>query len=372
MNQLPNEALLDNLEKMQALDPANVLGSLLALPKQVEDAWDTVQAGEYHLDTSRIQNIVVSGMGGSALGPDLIKAAFKDSLPCPLEVVNDYALPGYVNANTLVIASSYSGSTEETLAAAQEARDKQAQLLIITTGGKLLEFAQANQYPYYQINPQYNPSGQPRMAIGYSVFGIIAVLQKVGLLTLTPEEVNRVIGTIRRTSELMDPERPVSDNQAKQLAFSILGRIPVFVGAEHLSGALHILQNQFNENSKSYAEYRLIPELNHHLLEGLAYPQTNDANLYFVLFNSRLYHERNQRRLEVTQQVIDGADIEQVSYLVQAESKLEQVFEVITLGAFANFYLAMLHGVNPALIETVDFFKAELSKAPKTTQEDGQ
>lgn len=362
MPELPQISILDDLEQMKEYDPENVLGSLQALAKQVEDAWDTVQQQEYSLDTTKIQNIVVAGMGGSALGPDVIKHAFKDKLTLPLEVINDYALPNYVNDHTLVIASSYSGNTEEIVAAAQDAQQRKAQILCITTGGKLLQFAKDNNYQYYQINPQYNPSGQPRMAVGYSIFGIMAILQKVGLLPLTTSEVNQVIGTIRRTKDLMDVDVPAAKNQAKTLAFHTLGRIPVFVVAQHLQGAGHILQNQFNENGKSYAEYRVIPELNHHLMEGLRFPQTNDSNLYFVLFTSELYHQRTQKRFEITQKVIDGADIEQVSFKVLAPTPLEQVFEVITLGAFANFYLAMLHQINPATIETVDFFKAELSK----------
>lgn len=362
MPELPTMSVLDNHEKMQELDPQNVLGSLQALARQVEDAWDTVQKQDYQLDTSRLQNIVVAGMGGSALGPDVIKHAFADRLSLPLEIINDYQLPAYVNENSLVVASSYSGNTEETVAAAQEAKKRQSQVLVVTTGGQLLDLALENNFQYYQINPQHNPSGQPRMALGYSIFGIMALLQKVGLLPLTSQEVNQTIATIRRTSDLMDVFVPAEKNQAKKLAFDILNRIPVFVVSEHLQGAGHILQNQFNENGKTYAEYRVIPELNHHLMEGLRFPQTNDQNLFFVLFESELYHSRTQKRFEITQQIIDGADIDQVAFKVLATTALEQVFEVITLGAFANYYLAILNGVDPAIIETVDFFKQELNK----------
>ncbi len=359
---LPNPQLLDNLEQIQALDKSNVLGSILALASQVEDAWDQVQALELSIDATKIRNVVVSGMGGSALGPDLIKRAFKRQLTVPFEIVNDYALPGYVNSGTLVVVSSYSGTTEETVATLHEAKAKQAQILVITTGGDLAQIARENNYGLYLIDPVSNPSNQPRMAIGYSVFGIVALLQKVGLLTLTDEEVNKVVATIRRVSATFNVDSPAERNQAKQLAFQILGRIPVFVAAEHLEGAVHVLQNQFNENAKTFAEYRIIPEMNHHLMEGLRFPQSNDNNLFFVMFDSHLYHERTQKRLKVTPQVIDSADIELVSYRLENESALEQIFEVITLGAFTNFYLAMLEGIDPAPIETVDFFKQELKK----------
>lgn len=359
---LPDIKLLDDLEKLQAIDASNVLGSIQALANQVEDAWDQVQQLELPIDVARVKNVVVSGMGGSALGPDVIKRAFKSQLTVPLEIVNDYTLPGYVGPDSLVVVSSYSGTTEETVAAMHQAHDQGAQLLIVTTGGQLAEFALEHGYGLYQINPTHNPSNQPRMAIGYSVFGIIAMFHKIGLLTLSDSEVNGVVAAIRRSIGKLDATVEQDTNQAKQLAFQILGRIPVFVAAEHLEGAIHVVQNQFNENAKTYAEYRIIPELNHHLMEGLRFPQTNDANLLFVLFESGLYHPRTQKRFEVTKQVIDGADIELVSFVLENPSPLEQVFEVITLGAYTNFYLAMLTGTDPAPIETVDFFKAELGK----------
>jgi len=359
---LPNPKLLDDLDAIQAIDKSNVLGSIRALASQVEDAWDQVQALQLSIDTPKIKNVVVSGMGGSALGPDIIKRVFKKQLTVPFEVVNDYALPGYVNAETLVVVSSYSGTTEETVATLQEAKAKQAQILVVTTGGDLAQIAKENNYSVYLINPVNNPSNQPRMAIGYSVFGIVALLQKAGVLSLTDAEVNAVVATIRRVSLTFDVDSAMDKNQAKQLAFQILGRIPVFVAAEHLEGAMHVMQNQFNENAKTYAEYRIIPEMNHHLMEGLRFPQSNDNNLFFVLFDSQLYHQRTQKRLAVTPRVIDGADIELISYRLENETALEQVFEVITLGAFTNFYLAMLEGIDPAPIETVDFFKQELKK----------
>lgn len=353
---------LDDQEAISQLDRSNVLGSIQALANQVEDAWDQVKQIELNIDQSKIRNVVVSGMGGSALGPDVIKRAFKAQLLVPFEVVNDYALPGYVSENTLVVVSSYSGTTEETVAGLQDAISKGAQVLVISTGGDLQRLAQEKGLSGYTIQPTHNPSGQPRMAIGYSVFGIIALLQRVGLISLDDSLVNSVIATIRRTATQLDIGVTQTENAAKQLAFQILGRIPVFVAAEHLEGAAHVMQNQFNENGKTFAEYRVIPELNHHLMEGLRFPQDNDKTLFFVLLNSALYHPRTQRRFEITQKVIENTGIDATMLELQNTTALEQVFEVITFGAYTNFYLAMLEGIDPAPIETVDFFKSELNK----------
>lgn len=358
-----NTSILDNQEAIQQLDKSNVLGSIRALAQQIEDAWDQVQQLELKIDKTKVRNVVISGMGGSALGPDVIKRCFKSQLQVPFEIVNDYALPGYVNEYSLVVVSSYSGTTEETVASLIDARTRGAQILVVTTGGTLKEKAQEYGLSGYFISPTNNPSNQPRMAIGYSVFGIIALLQKAGLFHVSEGDVNGVIATVRRITEELDVTIPQSANQAKQMAFHILGRIPVFVAAEHLEGATHVMQNQFNENGKSYAEYRVIPELNHHLMEGLRFPQDNDKTLFFVLFKSSLYHTRTQRRFEITQQVIEQAGIDAEMIELQNTSALEQVFEVITFGAFTNFYLAMLEGIDPAPIATVDFFKEELNKA---------
>lgn len=355
--------ILDSLDQMKQLDKSNVLGSMQALSDQIADAWYQVQQlPDISIDLKKIQNIVVAGMGGSGLGPDVIKNVFKSELKVPFEITNDYHLPGYVNKNTLIILSSYSGTTEETLTAAEEAKVAGAQVLVITTGGRLRELMQENNWPGYLINAQHNPSNQPRMAIGYAVFGVIAMFTKIGLLSLTEDDIMAVIKTVRDTTAGIDASVNSEGNPAKQMAFQMHGRIPVLVGAEHLSGSIHVFQNQLNENSKNYAEMRLIPELNHHLMEGLPYPEDNEKNLFFVLFNSNLYHERTQKRFRVTQTVIEQAEIDAMMLSIDGATRLQQAFELITFGAFTNFYLAMLNGLDPTPIHTVDFFKDELKK----------
>ncbi len=359
---MPEISVLDSLEKIKKLDKSNVLGSVQSLADQVADTWEQVKSLEVNVDTKRVKNIIVSGMGGSQLGPHVIKSVFKDQLTVPLEIYNDYTLPAYANAESLIVLSSYSGTTEEVLAAAEQAKESGAQILVITTGGALQELATANSWPAYIMNPQHNPSNQPRMAIGYSVFGTIALLIKAGLLKVDEMLVEKVIERIRETSLGLNVDIPQDKNAAKQMAFQMLGRMPVLVGAEHLEGALHVFNNQLNENAKTYSEYRILPEINHHLLEGLRFPTENDKYLYFVLFQSPLYHERTQRRVEVTQDVVERANIDSTTLAIDSVTRLEQAFEVITFGAFTNFYLAMLEGIDPAPIDTVDYFKEQLKK----------
>lgn len=357
-----NPPILDNLEEIKKLDKSNVLGSIQALPDQIEDAWTQVLDIDVKIDTSKVQNIVVSGMGGSGLGPDVIKRTFKRSLKMPIEIYNDYRLPAYVNEHSLVILASYSGTTEETLSAAQEAIAAKAQILVISTGGDLQKLMDEHGWSGYIIQPRHNPSNQPRMALGYAVFGVIAMLTKAGILDITHDQVISVINAVKATSVLLDVNVPSDKNPAKQMAFKMIGRVPVLIAAEHLEGGAHVFQNQLNENSKSYAELRIIPELNHHLMEALQFPLELDKNLFFLLLNSTLYHPRNQKRFEVTQEVIERAEIETMSLMIDSETALEQNFEVIAFGAFVNFYLAMLEGIDPAPIPTVDYFKQQLAK----------
>ena len=357
-----NPPILDNLEEIKKIDKSNVLGSIQAMADQIGDAWAQVQELEITVDASRVKNVAVSGMGGSGLGPDIIKQTFKNTLKVPFEIYNDYRLPAYVDQNSLVILASYSGTTEETLSAAQDAIKAGAQVLVITTGGDLKALKEQHGWSGYIIQPKYNPSNQPRMAVGYAVFGVIAMLTKAGILNVSHDDVISVVNTVKATLADLDVSVSQEKNPAKQMAFQMLGRVPVLVAAEHLAGGVHVFQNQLNENSKSYAEVRLIPELNHHLMEGLQFPADLEKTLFFLLFSSNLYHERTQKRFEVTQDVIERANIDATTLMIDSPTALEQNFEVMAFGAYVNFYLAMLEGIDPAPIPTVDYFKEQLKK----------
>lgn len=352
---------LDSREKIAQLDASNMLGSIEALADQVQHAWDTLEK----LDISvpkKIENVVVAGMGGSALGGDIFKHVFADVLTVPFEIYNGYTLPAYVGENTLVVLASYSGTTEEVLHCAEQTKEKGAMAFVIAAGGKLAEIARQEQYPAYIIDPVHNPSNQPRMAIGYAVFGLIGLMAKAGLVTLTDEQVSEVISTIIRTSETLGPETAGDKNQAKLLAFTCFGHRPILVGSEFTIGAVHTATNQFNENAKIFADYKVIPELNHHLMEGLRFPESNSGSHVFLFFQSTLYGKRNQKRMVLTQEVVEKNAIDAMTVQLQADTKLAQVFELITLMAYTNFYVSILEGINPSPIPFVDWFKAELGK----------
>ncbi len=352
-------ASIDSKTKIASIDQGNVLGSIEALADQVRQAWKTTQ--ELDLSTiSKPSNIVVAGMGGSALGAVVIKHAFKAELSVPFEIVNDYNLPHYVNANSLVILSSYSGGTEEILSCAQQAQTKQAQIIVITQCGELATWAQKNSYLHYQIPSDYNPSNQPRMAVGYAIIGLMGILSKAGLIQVSPAEIEKIVEIILITMNKCQVEKKADDNPAKALCFALVDRRPNLVAAEFLTGAVHVAANQFNENAKTFADFYQVPEINHHLLEGLKLPTSNHLDNIFLFFNSELYLEKNQTRIELTQQAVAKQEIETVAINLEAESELAQIFELITLMAYTNFYLAILNNINPSEIPMVDWFKEQL------------
>lgn len=359
MKTLNKTTILESRERIAKLDKSNMMGSVDSLADQVRHAWSSCRKIKVQF-SEPIHNVVVAGMGGSALGPDVFKHAFKTILKVPFEVYNSYELPAYVTKNTLVVLSSYSGTTEEVLFASEQAKKIGAQVMIITAGGDLKKLADENNYPAYIIEPKFNPSNQPRMAIGYAITGLIGMMVQAGLVTIKDNEIEEVVNTILRVSEKFRVESPQADNKAKLLAFQSIERRPIFVTSDFLVGAVHVGANQWNENAKIFADYKVIPEINHHLMEGLRFPKSNALSHVFYFFQSDLYSQRVKKRLTLTQDVVEQNGIETLAIKLESETKLTQIFELITLLAYAGFYISMLEGINPSPIPTVDWFKEKI------------
>ncbi len=352
--------ILDDRTRIANLDTSNVLGSVEALGDQIQDAWEQTKNLEFPASYPNVKNIVVSGMGGSSLGALVIKRLYKDELTLPIEIYPHYQLPGYVNEESLVILSSYSGTTEETLAAAEQAIASHAHIAVITGGGKLAEMAVEHHWPMYRIEPRYNPSGQPRMAIGYAVFGMLSMFAKMGLINISQQDVQAVVDQVKQASGSLGPE--AEQSVAKTLAYAAYEKHVIFVAAEHLIGAAHVFNNQVNENAKALTSEWHLPEFNHHYMEALRFPQATRENTMFIFFNSALYHERVQKRVMLTKNLVEQKGYEAQVILATSQTKLEQVFEVIQIGEYVAAYLPILYGIDPAAIPNVDWFKAEMAK----------
>ncbi|MFA5062241.1 MAG: SIS domain-containing protein [Patescibacteria group bacterium] len=357
-----SQTILDNKNEIKKLDSKNMLGSIELFSKQIEQVWNVAKKLKIPAAYKKIDNIAVLGMGGSILGAHVIKELFKKELAQPIEIVSHYNLPAYVNKNTLVIASSYSGTTEEIISAAQEAKARKAKLIVISAGGTLAFWAKKNKIPALVFPTEFNPSNSPRMGLGYSIFGQMAMLSELKLLKIGAKEIDNIKKHIAFYEKEFGVGSPEASNPAKQFAIKLLNKTVWYVASEHLSGSVHIAANQMNENAKRFAGYFIIPELNHHLMEGMLYPEANKQELRFVLLESDLYDKRVQKRYTVTREVLTKNGINYLDYKCVEKKPLGQVCEVLMLSSYVSFYSAMLEGIDPTAIPFVDFFKAQLKK----------
>lgn len=354
--------IFDSREKISKIDVSNVLGSVEELAKQCSHAWEDTGKVSVPDSYRNVDNIVMCGMGGSGLGARVIESVYVNELKVPLVRVNTYNLPGFVNENSLVICSSYSGTTEETVENAKQAIAKKAKWMAISTGNTLIDMAKSAGLPFYQINPKFNPSNQPRMAIGYSIVGQLALVKHTGMIDIAADDIQDMISVMNSVVKTNAPAVLPQNNQAKQLVEEFSGKIIVFVSAEHLDGATHVFNNQLNESAKHFSSHVSIPELNHHLMEGLKNPSNNQQNLLFVFVNSTLYPKRVQQRFAITKEVVEKNGIKAINIQLNSPSKLSQVFELIQLGGFVSLYLSVSYGQNPEPVPWVDYFKTHLGQ----------
>lgn len=346
--------ILDFREEIAKIDKQNVLGSVEALPEQCRHAWENASKIEVSENFRQAKAVVMCGMGGSGLGARVIESLYGNEIKIPLVRINDYHLPAWVDENTLVICSSYSGETEETIQNAKEAIVRKAKWMAIGAGHTLIKMAKEHQVPYYQINPQYNPSNQPRMAIGYSIIGQLVLAAKAGIIEFSQENIDQIVPSMQNVIEKTDV--------AKKLAMKMKNKIIAFISAQHLIGAVHVINNQLNENAKVFSADFSVPELNHHLMEGMSRPDSNKMNLFAFFVNSSLYSEEVKKRMEITQEIVQNQKIELFEYQPVASTKIAQVFEAIQFGAYVDLFLAILYGQDPAPIPWVDYFKTRLEQ----------
>lgn len=353
---------LDSPVLIKRLDSQGMVGSIESLALQCQQAWDEVNKIKIPRSYRDVDNIILNGMGGSALGADVVLSLFGNQMKKPFFITHGYTLPGFVNSKTLCILSSYSGTTEEVVRSFTEARKRKAKIIIICAGGTLATLAKKHRIPAYVFDPRFNPSGQPRMAVGYSLIGVATLLKRSGHLRLSPAEFNAALRDLIRMHKVYGTKAPAAKNPSKQAALAVHNRVTAIVAAEHLSGNAHIFANQTNENGKNFAGYFLISEMNHHLMEGLVFPKHNPKNLAFVFIESGRYNNRNKKRFTITKRVLKKHNIPYYSVTLKSKSALAQAFEALLFGSYASFYLSLLNGIDPSPIPVVDYFKTQLKK----------
>lgn len=344
---------LANLEEIKKLDPKDVYGSTGMFADQCKQMFDTYFNVDFFTpEYKQIKNIVVCGMGGSAYGGYIASSLLQQELKVPLISLNDYHLPGFVDKDSLVMLVSYSGSTEEVLSCYEEAIKKNAKITGFSGGGKLGELLK-DKYPGFTFNPKYNPSGQPRLGTGYISMGTLALLKSLGVIEMKNDEVLKAIDEVRNSQEEIK-------NKAIELAQKIQGYMPLFFASQHLVGNAHIIRNQTNETAKSFSAFEDIPELNHHLMEGLKNP--TDKKLIALFFMSDKYSEKHAKRIKLTEDVVRQNGVDYLEYQPSGSSKLSEALNILSFGGYITLYLGLLYGQDPSLIPWVDYFKEQLKK----------
>ncbi|HHV63118.1 MAG TPA: bifunctional phosphoglucose/phosphomannose isomerase [Firmicutes bacterium] len=349
---------LDDVEAMKKADPRGMLGFIQGLPEQCQEAWEIASRVDVPGGFAAARNIVVAGLGGSAIGGDLLRTLVASELNIPVVVSRDYELPGFVDRDSLVVASSYSGNTEETISSYLAARAKGAKILCITSGGKLAELAADDGVPVIKIPGTL----VPRAALGYLFIPMIVVLGKLGLIRDKAGDLAEAVDVLAELRRVLGPESPEHVNQSKRLAAKMLNKIPVIYGSSGWPGTAALRWKcQINENSKTYAVSNIFPEMNHNETVGWGAPGDIAGQLYVVLLRDKGDHPRVQKRMEITKSLMSSASgIDEV--WSTGKSELARLLSLIYVGDFASAYLAFLYGVDPTPVAAIDYLKGELAK----------
>lgn len=347
---------LDDLDHFRALDSQNFLQDIDTLPDQVEQAW--ALGAQYSLpdDYRRVRQIVITGMGGSATGGTLAQALVAGECPVPIRVLRDYRLPAYVGPDTLVIGSSHSGNTEETLSACQAALERGARLLALTRGGKLGALAEQRGLPVWR----FEHAGQPRSAVGFSFMLTLAVLAKAGLVADPSAQVAEAVAAMRRQQAHLRAETPVVHNLAKRMAGQIMERVGAIYGADYLAPVARRWKGQINEVAKSFALFDELPEMDHNSVVGTVYPDETLSKFMVLFLRSAHDHPRNRLRVDVTRQIYMTAGFNTDIIDANGPSPLADMLTVLHYGDYTAYYLAMCYDIDPSPIPQIDYLKEQL------------
>lgn len=351
--------VLNDLREMERRDPAGMHELLRTFPKQLEEArriGETLSV-DPHL-AREIRQVVFTGLGGSAIGADVIRTYVQGEIGCPLFVNRSYSLPRFVDRGTLLVVSSYSGNTEETLSCYEEGKKRQAPIVAISSGGQLEAMARSSRDPHIKI-----PSGYPpRAALGFSVIPLLYLLDRLGLIKFRLQELDETVAVLSRYAEKFRPEA-VDKNEAKQFAAELFQRYPLIYGAqEPLEAVILRWRGQIEENAKALATHHVLPEMNHNEIVGWENPRNLFDHFVAVFLRDRGEHPRVQVRMAITQDWIRRQGGRVMEVWSEGTSLLARLFSLIYRGDFVSFYLAMLYEVDPTPVRAVDYLKGELAR----------
>ncbi len=343
--------MLDDNNYIDRIDPDGGLKVATEQPGQLDLKVDT----EIDIDAKSISNVVVAGMGGSALAAGICQNWWRDRLDVPMEVVRGYDLPAYVDNSTLVVCSSYSGNTEETLAAFADGKAKGAQVVSIASGGKLKEQAEEADLTFITIPDGY----QPRMAVWFGVKALSVLFEEAGLVEGASEELANAQVLLYAAADEWSQESATENNQAKKLAESIMGKAVWVYSGPALESAAYKWKIDINENAKNVASWNVLPEMNHNEFIGwTSHPV--EKPFAVVELRSHLDHPQVVKRFDATNKLLSGRMPAPQEVEVKGHSLIEQILWSCLLGDFVSIYQGILNGVNPVRVDAIEKLKKEL------------
>lgn len=341
---------LDNLNHLKSLDAQNFIRDIDTLPDQVAAGWRLGQLFKLHNNHGAITNVILAGMGGSAIGGALTQALVTHESRVPVTIWRDYNLPAFAGLNTLVICSSYSGNTEETLNACESALTRGAKLLVITTGGKLAALAKKHGIPIWGFEHQ----GQPRAAIGLSFMFLLAALMKLGLVSDKSADVAEAVQAMRKQQEALRAHVPTAHNPAKHLAGQLRDRLGMILASEYLAPVARRWKGQINRVAKSNAVCDELPEMSHNIATGLVHPEALASKHLIIFLRSRHDQPRNRLRGELTRGIYLKAGFNTDTIEAAGQSPLANMLTALHYGDYVAYYLAMAYDTDPSPVSQLD------------------
>ena len=350
---------LDDAKAIRRGDPGGMIGHIAGLPDQCEAAWQDAQRVELPDAFRRVKQVVIAGMGGSAIGGALAQSLIAPHGRIPIHVVRDYTLPAFVEGpSTLVIGSSYSGNTEEATAAFAQARDRQCQLMAIAAGGKIADMARQAGAPLLRVPYQ----SQPRAALGYSFAPLVALASRLNWIDDQSAGLREATVVMRTWNDELAPESPAVKNLAKRMAGQMVERFVIVYGAGYFTEVARRWKGQVNENGKQFAALETLPEADHNALMGSSFPERMANRLKVIFLTGSTDHPRNAARAQITRELlmVQGCDTDILT--ARGESPLAQMLSLIQLGDWITVYLGVLNGADPSDTQVLLDFKKRMAE----------
>jgi glucose/mannose-6-phosphate isomerase len=332
-------------------DTQNQFKVLVESYKQIEYAWENILDVDSSL-AKNITNIVIAGMGGSAISADLLKSFLRNELRIPLFVNRDYNLPKFADENTFVIISSYSGNTEETISCFKEAVEKKCKIVTVSTGGWVKDFADIHNIPWIKLQEGF----QPRFALGVSFFTLLKVFQSMEFIARQDDVVKEIISLWKQNGITFSED----NNIALSFAEEFVGFIPLIYSSANFEAVGYRLKCQFNENSKLHAFSNIIPELNHNEIIGWETFRDKQLNAKLITIIDNDYHPQILKRFELTEELAKRNGIDIITLKSNEENIKVRIMDLIYLGDWITYYLAILRGFDPSKIDYIDELKKRL------------